>query len=154
MDNQHMYCGDRRPWRLFRVVGLVVGGLVFASVFALAFGWLVMLLWNWLMPNLFGLKPITYWQAFGILILAKLLFGGLGHGHKRHHRAFAHARRHHGMGLWGGREDWDPSHDFGQMGRNWFHYREYWKVRGKKDFEDYLRETGKFEDAKPRDAGN
>ena len=38
----------------------------------------VMLLWNWLMPILFGVKTISYWQALGILGLSKLLFGGLG----------------------------------------------------------------------------
>lgn len=35
----------------------------------------VMLLWNWLMPILFGLSIITFWQALGILILSKILFG-------------------------------------------------------------------------------
>jgi hypothetical protein len=41
-------------------------------------GGLVMLLWNWLMPALFGLGPVTFWQAFGLLALCRLLFGGLG----------------------------------------------------------------------------
>jgi len=36
----------------------------------------VMLLWNWLMPILFGLSIITFWQALGILVLSKILFGG------------------------------------------------------------------------------
>lgn len=36
----------------------------------------VMLLWNWLMPLLFGLTMITFWEALGILILSKILFGG------------------------------------------------------------------------------
>jgi len=141
MENQHGYCGRHGPWRFFRIIGLVIGGVVFASVFALVFGWLVMLLWNWLMPNLFGLKAITYWQAFGLLILAKLIFSGFGHGPKNHHRAFAAHARHRGMGHWLPREDMDESSDFGYMGKNWFMYREYWKERGKKDFEAYLRET-------------
>lgn len=41
-------------------------------------GGLVMLLWNWLMPTLFGLGSVTFWQAFGLLALCRLLFGGLG----------------------------------------------------------------------------
>lgn len=41
-------------------------------------GGLVMLLWNWLMPALFGLSPVTFWQAFGLLALCRILFGGLG----------------------------------------------------------------------------
>jgi len=40
-------------------------------------GFVVMGLWNWLMPSLFGLKLISYWQAMGLLILSKILFGGL-----------------------------------------------------------------------------
>ena len=57
--------------------------LLFAIVFAAVFGWVVMSLWNWLMPGLFGLHLITYWQALGLLILSKILFGGFrgGHGH-------------------------------------------------------------------------
>jgi hypothetical protein len=41
-------------------------------------GGLVMALWNWLMPALFGLSPVTFWQAFGLLALCRILFGGLG----------------------------------------------------------------------------
>jgi hypothetical protein len=33
-------------------------------------------LWNWLMPSIFGLRLITYWQAMGLLVLSKLLLGG------------------------------------------------------------------------------
>jgi len=40
-------------------------------------GFVVMGLWNWLMPGLFGLKLIGYWQALGLIILSKILFGGL-----------------------------------------------------------------------------
>jgi hypothetical protein len=39
-------------------------------------GWIVMSLWNWLAPALFGFKTITYWQALGLMILCKMLFGG------------------------------------------------------------------------------
>lgn len=40
------------------------------------FGFVVEGLWNWLMPHIFGWRAITYWQALGILILSKILFGG------------------------------------------------------------------------------
>lgn len=55
--------------------GLVGIGLAFL------FGWVVMLLWNWLMPDIFGLKRLTYWQAWGLLILCHILFKGFGSGH-------------------------------------------------------------------------
>lgn len=49
-------------------------------LFGWLFGEIVMHLWNWLMPALFGLKLITFWQAIGLLILARILVGGLGGG--------------------------------------------------------------------------
>ena len=42
---------------------------------------IVLQLWNWLLPPLFGLHAITFWQALGILVLSRILFGGFGiHG--------------------------------------------------------------------------
>jgi hypothetical protein len=41
-------------------------------------GAVVRLLWNWLLPPLFGLREITFWQAIGLLALCRILFGGLG----------------------------------------------------------------------------
>jgi len=57
-------------------------GLKVAVIGALAVaiaGFAVMSLWNWLMPDLFGLRAIGFWQALGLFVLSKLLFGGL-HG--------------------------------------------------------------------------
>ena len=45
---------------------------------AAGFSAIVMLLWNWLIPSLFGLITINFWQALGILLLARILFGGGG----------------------------------------------------------------------------
>ena len=49
-------------------------------IFAWIGGEIVMLLWNWLAPVLFGLRPVTFWQALGLLVLCRILFGGLGMG--------------------------------------------------------------------------
>jgi len=38
----------------------------------------VLLLWNWLLPALFGWRQITFWQALGLLALCRMLFGGFG----------------------------------------------------------------------------
>jgi hypothetical protein len=44
----------------------------------------VMCLWNWLVPGLFGGPTVGFWQALGLLVLSRILFGGLkGHGHGR-----------------------------------------------------------------------
>ena len=57
-------------------VGRVMMILVFVAIFMAGFGSAVLYLWNWLMPPLFGLHTITYWQALGLLGLSWLLFGG------------------------------------------------------------------------------
>ncbi len=75
-----MWPGVHPAVKALRVAGLVVMGVVGAALFALVFGWLVMILWNWLMPAIFHLGLITYWQAFGIVILSKLIFGAAGGG--------------------------------------------------------------------------
>jgi hypothetical protein len=51
-------------------------GLPLVIVAAAVFGLVVMSLWNWLVPALFGGRIITFWQALGVLVLSKLLFGG------------------------------------------------------------------------------
>src|SRR5258708_28265431 len=47
-----------------------------AIVFMAVFGVVVMSLWNWLMPVLFGVRLITFWQAPGIFVLSRILLGG------------------------------------------------------------------------------
>jgi hypothetical protein len=39
-------------------------------------GLVVRELWNWLAPELIDARPITYWEAVGLLVLCRLLFGG------------------------------------------------------------------------------
>ena len=54
------------------------------AVFIWIGGEIVMHLWNWLLPMLFGWKQITFWQALGLLVLCRILFGSLGgHGSDR-----------------------------------------------------------------------
>lgn len=66
--------------RFFRLAIRAVAGIA-------ALGWAVMLLWNWLMPEIFtGAQTVSYWQALGILVLSKILFGRFrcgGRGKKR-----------------------------------------------------------------------
>jgi len=65
-------------------IGILV---IVVAVIAVA-GLIVMLLWNRLVPALFHGPELQYWQAVGLLILSRLLFGGLRgrggwHGHWR-----------------------------------------------------------------------
>ena len=58
--------------RILRVLKFVLLGTLAAAVFS----FVVMSLWNWLMPALFGWHTVTFWQALGLLVLSKLFFGG------------------------------------------------------------------------------
>jgi uncharacterized membrane protein len=49
---------------------------VLVVVASALFGWVVMQLWNWLVPGIFGWHTITFVQAIGLFVLCKLLFGG------------------------------------------------------------------------------
>jgi hypothetical protein len=82
-----------RGYRVLRGIKIVV--MIVLAV--IVFGYIVMHLWNWLMPSIFGLREITFAQSLGILLLSKILLGGFHrHGHhgggwKRHmEERFAH----------------------------------------------------------------
>jgi hypothetical protein len=66
------------PQKVLTVIGFIILGVGLMFLF----GWVVMLLWNWLMPEIFGLKTLTYWQAWGVLALSCILFGRIGGGGK------------------------------------------------------------------------
>lgn len=74
----------RRFWPLMVVKILVILTIVIAGL-----GQAVHYLWNWLMPSLFGLPSVTFWQSVGLLALSWLLFGGWrgwrGPGHRGSH---------------------------------------------------------------------
>jgi hypothetical protein len=71
--------------------------LVLIAVVLGVVSFVVMSLWNWLVPSLFGGPVLDYWKALGLLVLARLLFGGL---------------RPHGRGPWG---------------HSWHHGRKHWE---------------------------
>jgi hypothetical protein len=58
----------------------ILGVLAFAAVGIGVFGYIVMSLWNWLIPGLTGWHSITLVQALGLLVLCRILFGGFGRG--------------------------------------------------------------------------
>ena len=75
MEKNRLFKSDR--WKMFLVRMIVLVG--FSAV--------VMLLWNLLIPEIFGLKVITFWQAAGLFILSRILFSSFwGGGNHHHHR--------------------------------------------------------------------
>jgi len=73
--------------------------LVIVAVVIAVMSYVVMSLWNWLVPTLFAGPMLTFWQALGLLVLARLLFGGM--------------KPHGGRGPWGR--------------HRWHHERERWE---------------------------
>lgn len=67
----------RRKW-------IIVVAPVLIALFVFVGGAAVLHLWNWLLPELFGWRQITFWQAVGLLALCRILFGGVsGRGFHR-----------------------------------------------------------------------
>jgi hypothetical protein len=88
-------------------------------VLAVAIGAIIMLLWNWLMPVIFGLPVLSLWQALGLFVLTRILFGSFGFGRRgmpgrggnpvhekwmhmtpEQRREFIKKRKHMGFGPW------------------------------------------------------
>jgi len=60
--------------------------VVMIAAFLAVLGFVVMQLWNWLVPAVFSGPLVSYWQALGLLVLARLLCGGFRPHHHGHHR--------------------------------------------------------------------
>jgi hypothetical protein len=71
----------KRFWKWYYIVpAAIVLVPVAIALFVFISGGIVMLLWNWLLPPLFGVPEVTLLQGFGLLVLGRLLFGGWGGG--------------------------------------------------------------------------
>ena len=66
-----MYTGNKRK-KFFFFIPFIIAGVI------LLFGWIVMLLWNAILPTAVHAGELSYWQAVGLLILTRILFVGFG----------------------------------------------------------------------------
>lgn len=107
------------------IVGWVILGVLGIGGLAILFGFVIMWLWNWLMPDIFGLTTLTYWQAVGLFILSKILIGCGGGGGK------GHRSKKHGKGKYCGNGD---KKDYSK----WEHYDKYWKEEGDQSYKNYV----------------
>lgn len=114
-----------------KLIGLIMLGLMAAMLFAFIFGFFVRILWNWLMPDLFSLKEITFWQAFGIIILARLVFGSRGVSRSGGSRS-SRSRRDRLSGMDG----------YIQDSKHWRYYDDWWQGEGKQAFAEYVDKQG------------
>lgn len=109
----------------WEIVGWVILGIIAVTGLAILFGFIIMWLWNWLMPDLFGITTITYWQAIGIFLLAKILFGGCGSGGGKKHSSSKDSK----MGCEKGSKG-----DFSR----WKYYDKFWEEEGDRAFREYV----------------
>ena len=112
--------GEIVGWVVLAIMGIVALGILF--------GFVIMWLWNWLMPALFGLSLITYWQAVGLFILAKILIGGCGGGHKggKVHRRYKERFRD--------RCEENSKDEF----YKWKYYDKFWNEVGEKVYKEFV----------------
>jgi hypothetical protein len=112
-QHDHEFEVESKRSRMYRVLVHLVFGVAVATLIAVVFGYLVMLLWNGVLPHVTAARPISYWQAVELLLLTRILVGGLkGHGgcHRHRHR---------------------------NGGKSWHQYDRWWKQVGRESFEDF-----------------
>jgi len=125
------YRDKRHPFlRGLKFFGFIILGAIAAAGFAFVFGYFVMLLWNWLMPELFGLAIINFWQAAGIVLLARLIFGGFKHGHDHSKKDSYHKKKFF--------DRWKDRNCCDNKAKDWRHFDDYWWDEGEQSYNDYL----------------
>ena len=102
------------------IIGMIIFGIIAITGLAILFGFVIMWLWNWLMPEIFGLTTITYWQAVGLFVLFKLLLGGCGSG-KSSGKSKKECKS-------------DSRSDFSK----WKHYDKFWEEEGDELYKQYI----------------
>lgn len=136
-------CQEKKHWRcsFWRCTGYGLLGILGFAVFAVLGGIVIMLLWNWLMPLLFQIPTITFWQAVGIAILARLLFGNAHHGwHRWGRRGWRHSHYccdNHSHQNW--HSFGDKHGDCSSESLKWRYYEQFWDEEGEKAFQDYVK---------------
>ncbi|MCD4813399.1 hypothetical protein K8S19_06885 [bacterium] len=111
-----------------RAVIAVLGGIALAVIIGLVVGILVKFLWNTVMVSTFGLPVIGYWQAVGLFILGKILFGIRPHDKGDGHRDGIHRKIHRWIGV--NKEKVDDGEAF----------KKYWREEGEQAYQRFLEE--------------
>ena len=109
-----------------QIIGIIIFGAIAIAGLAILFGFVIMELWNWLMPEIFGLTELTYWQAVGLFILLKLLLGGCGGGGGRNGEKSSKKSNYECKGK--------SKSDFSK----WKDYDQFWEEEGDELYNQYL----------------
>src|SRR5262245_16092036 len=99
--------------RIAKMIALGIGFVILGGLLAFGLGWLLQFLWNATLADIFDWPHISYWEAVGIFVLAKILFG------------FGHSGR--GM-----------KHEGRKLAPKGASFKKYWQTEGKAAYEAYL----------------
>jgi hypothetical protein len=120
MTNEEMMNDMKNQRRRWGRKAFIIVPLVILAIFAL--GYIVMALWNCIIPSLFptlNIAALTYWHALGLLLLCKILFVGF---HKGGHHGGGFRGRHRMHAAW--KEKWMQMNDEEKA-----KFKEQWKSR-------------------------
>ncbi len=140
-NNCEMESEKKMAFKVLKVIGFVILGIAVCILL----GFVIMWLWNWLMPQIFGLGVITYWQAVGIFILGKIIFGSIGGSDNSNKKHKGGIRKEIGKEIKKEfdkefdkeykkthEEGTDENEDYDEM------YEKWWDTKGEKDFQSYM----------------
>jgi hypothetical protein len=102
--NKNDCCNEngRCHCNVWKCIGWGVLGVLGFAVIAVLIGIAIMAIWNWIIPGLFSLPVISFYQALGLAVLSRLLFGGCGSGFRKMHRKYHGHKCGCGCGCHGG----------------------------------------------------
>lgn len=113
--------------RFAHMAGHALLGLTLVVVFAIVFGWVVMVAWNAVVPAVAGLPALTFEQAVAGLVLVRILVGRFTHPRRGAGRWGRHRHHHH-----------HRRHGFATAGRPFRHdaelYTAWWESEGEAAF--------------------
>jgi hypothetical protein len=144
-----------RHFSIWQCMGFGILGVLGFIAFVFIGGTLIMWLWNSIASPLFHTTTINFWEAIGLAVLARLLFGGGCHGWHHGGRRWKH-------GMWHGRHsgnchtqndcgchtntndkyEFSSDNDKCECGpdkEKWKFYDDYWKQEGEKAFNEFVR---------------
>lgn len=121
--------------KVVKIIGLVILGVIGFAALAFIFGLVIQWLWNHLMPAVFGLPEISYWQAVGLAVLARIFFGC---EHNKHVHRHKEAKREK-TGVSQISIDCGSSSEIDS-------FKEFWDARGKDAFRSWLDDREEYQE--------
>lgn len=122
--------------RIAKVVGISIAVVIGIIVVGLVLAWLVQFLWNETLVPMFGWPSVSYWQAFALFILAKIVFGfGNSGGFTPKKSPQDHKRDAGAHEWWRHRASSRPSEEPDTSDDN---FKKYWQQEGRAAFEEFL----------------